>query len=111
MQGKYNHSGSLLKKRIGEIAIEVLFYIVIILFWLGLAGYHAYEVYYYGQPDVKAEIQLKECAKKIGFGNKFIVVEPPVSDETAKLLKEEHYEVYKEFKEEQGVVYKKNDKK
>lgn len=96
-----------MRKRIG---FEFIFLTAVTVCFIAIAVVILKKGYYYEQPEVKVEIQLKECAEKIGSGNKYIVVELPVSDETEKLLKEEHYEVYKELKEEQEVIYKKNDK-
>ena len=100
----------MLRKRRGITVIEFTLYTVVTVCFITIAVNLLKRIYYYTQPEVKVEIQLKECAEKIGFGNKYIVVELPVSDETEKLLKEEHYEVYKELKEEQKAVYKKIDK-
>lgn len=99
-----------MRKRRGMSVIDFLFFAVITvsLFWF--AGNIIYIEFYNSRPDVRAEIQLRQCAEKVGSGNDFIFVELPVSYETAKLLKEEHYEVYKELKEKQGVIYKKSDK-
>lgn len=87
--------------------IDFLFFAVITvsLFWF--AGNIIYIEYYNSRPDIRAEIQLNQCAEKIGSKNSFIVVELPVYDGTEKILKEEHYEVYKELKGKQEVIYKK----
>lgn len=100
-----------MKRRRGVSLIDFLFIIIVSVCFIAIAGSHLNKFFYYEQPDVKAEIQLKQCAEKIGSGNRLVVVEMPVLDETKKLLKEEHYEVYKELKEEQKVIYKKSDKK
>lgn len=100
-----------MRRRRGMDLISFLLFTAITVGFIVLAVVNLNKAYYYGKPDVKAELQLKQCAEKIGSGSRFIVVELPVLDDTEKLLKEEHYEVYKELKEEQEVIYKKSDKK
>lgn len=84
-----------------------IFILVVLLTGLTIS---IYKIYYHSKPEIQAEIQLKQCAEKIGFENKYVVVELPVFEETEKLLKKEHYEVYKKLKEKQEVIYKKNNK-
>ena len=98
-----------MKRRRGVNEIG-LFFVVSTVVFIVIAGICLNESFHYEKPEVKAEIQLKQCAEKIGSGIKFVVVELPVYDGTEKILKEEHYEVYKELKEEQKVIYKKSDK-
>lgn len=73
-----------MRKRKGMGSINFWFFTFITVCLIAAVVSSVNKVYYYGKPDVKAEIQLKQCAEKIGFGSRFIVVELPVLDDTER---------------------------
>lgn len=62
------------------------------------------------RPEAKVEYVVLSVLEKVSVGEKYITVAEPVSDDVAKILKDEHYEAYLKLPDSKKIIYKKIDK-
>lgn len=62
------------------------------------------------QSKPSEEKQINICIDKIASGEKYITIVKPVSNNTKKLLKDEHYEPYLELNDNKKIIYKKSER-